>query len=116
MILRSTSVCFLLAVIAGCAQTPSGGLGSSHRHTFGQPPAEAARCFARNAEEHSSALVAEISTSSDAAQVVVRVKNGVHYATADFRRSGSGAVGTIALNVRTSGRTSDLLDNLVEGC
>src|SRR5688500_6821156 len=116
MILRSTSVCFLLVVIAGCAQTPSGGLGSSHRHTFRQPPAEAARCFARNAEEHSSALVAEISTSGDAAQAVVRVKNGVHYATAYCRRSGSAAAGTLAPNVRTSGRTSDLVDNLVEGC
>ena len=54
-----------------------------------QPPEKAARCFAHNAEEHSSALVSEVRIDRDGtAAVVVRVKNGITYATADIRRSG----------------------------
>ena len=84
---------------------------------FKQPPIEAARCFARNAEEHSTALVAEVNATRDGgAQVIVRVKNGVTYATADVRRAGAASSGTITLMVRTSGRRSDLLDALVEDC
>ena len=90
--------------------------GSRHFHQFRQPPDKAAACFARNAEEHSSALVSEVRPGQDTAHVIVRVKNGVIYATADFERAGSGSRGTVALNVTTSARQSDLLDALTEGC
>ena len=108
----------LLAPLAGCAVGPRSApeLGSSHSVRFQQPPHDAARCFARNAEEHSSALISEVQTGRDGAHVIVRVKNGVTYATADFQRVGTGSRGTIALNVRTTGGASDLLARLVEGC
>jgi hypothetical protein len=108
----------LVAQLAGCAAPPRGApaAGSSHALRFQQPPIEAARCFARNAEEHSSALVSEVQTGRDDARVIVRVKNGVTYATADFQRAGGGSRGTVALNVRTTGGASDLLARLVEGC
>jgi len=80
------------------------------------PPLEAARCFARNAEEHSGALVAEARAQRDGAETIVRVKNGVTYATAEFRPSGKGSTGEVELMVRTSGRQSDLLDALFKGC
>jgi hypothetical protein len=107
-----------LALLAGCSQAPrqSGQYGSTHSHRFLKPPREAAHCFARNAEEHSSALVAEVSARDSAAEVIVRVKNGVTYATADFRRAGTGSSGAITLMVRSSGRNDDLLGSLVEGC
>ena len=50
------------------------------------------------------------------AEVIVRVKNGVTYATADIKRAGQASTGTIVLMVRTSGRRNDLLNTLVEGC
>jgi hypothetical protein len=104
--------------VAACAVSPRQSVshGSRHVHRFQQPPAQAAACFARNAEEHSSALAAEVRPGFDRAQVVVRVKNGITYAIADFERAGSGATGSIQLNVATSGRRNDLLDALVEGC
>jgi hypothetical protein len=108
----------ILIVLAGCAQPqrPSGGYGSTHTFRSQQTPEQAARCFARNAEEHSSALTAELTPGSDTARVVVRVKNGITYTTADFRRSGAGSTGSITLMVVSSGRQSDLLDSLTEGC
>ena len=117
--MRSTTAILLAGLLAGgCsgAQRGGGDTGSVHSHRFKQPPREAAQCFARNAEEHSSALAAEVNGTRDGAEVVVRVRNGVTYATADFRKSGAGSAGTITLMVRTSGRRSDLLDALVEGC
>src|SRR5688572_5296082 len=97
-------------VPAGCASTQrqSGAQGSSHTHRSQLPPDKAARCFARNAEEHSSALVSEVSPTSSGTQVIVRVKNGVTYATASYRQSGSGSVGAIQLMVVSSGRRDDL--------
>ena len=110
----------LLAYVGACAAPaatrPASSFGSRHMHRFQQPPDRAAACFAHNAEEHSSALVAEIRPGRDSAQVIVRVKNGTLYATADFQRAGSGSTGTIALNVATTGKRNDLLDSLVEGC
>lgn len=106
----------LLAVViaSACAQAQRkpAAHGSTHTHRSQLPPEKAAGCFARNAEEHSSALVSEVTGG----EVVVRVKNGVTYATAAYRRSGAGSVGSIALNVMTSGRRGDLFDALVEGC
>jgi hypothetical protein len=48
--------------------------------------------------------------------VVVRVRNGVLYGTADFERAGAGSTATLSLNVTTSGRRSDLVDALLAGC
>jgi hypothetical protein len=108
----------ILIVLAGCAQAQrqGGSYGSTHTFRSQQTPERAARCFARNAEEHSSALAAEVTPGGDSAKVVVRVKNGVTYATADFRRSGAGSTGSITLMVVSSGRQSDLLDSLTEAC
>jgi hypothetical protein len=105
-------------VLAACAQvgpqTPSAG--STHTYRSQQPPDQAARCFGRNAEEHSSALVSKVTVQESRADVAVNVRNGVPYATAEFRRSGSGSVGTIMLNVVTSGSQRDLVASLTEGC
>ena len=100
--------------LSACAQPSrdAGAYGSQHAHRFQQPPEKAARCFARNAEEHSSALKAEVT----GAEVVVRVKNGVLYATASYRRSGSGSVGTIDLRVSSPSGRNELFDSVVEGC
>jgi hypothetical protein len=109
----------LLVQLIACASPPlrqPAAYGSRHTLRFQQPPDKAAACFARNAEEHSSALVAEVRPGRDSAQVIVRVKNGVPYATADFQRAGTGSTGTIALNVTSTGRRNDLVDALVEGC
>ena len=108
----------ILIALAGCAQPQrqGGSYGSTHTFHSQQAPERAARCFAHNAEEHSSALAAEVTPGNDGARVLVRVKNGVTYATADFRRSGAGSVGSITLMVVSSGRPSDLVDALTEGC
>ena len=109
----------VLLALVGCAQAQrsQAEYGSRHTHRFQQPPQQAAQCFARNAQEHSSALVAEVNaTREGGAQVIVRVKNGVTYATADLRPSGKVSTGTITLMVRTSGRRNDLLEALVESC
>jgi len=108
----------ILIALAGCAQPQrqGGSYGSTHTFHSQQAPERAARCFAHNAEEHSSALAAEVTPGNDGARVLVRVKNGVTYATADFRRSGAGSVGSITLMVVSSGRRSDLVDALTEGC
>jgi hypothetical protein len=104
--------------LSGCAAPAreSTAQGSRHSVRLQQPPAQAAACFARNAEEHSSALVAEVRPAGDSAEVVVRVKNGILYGTAEFRRAGNGSTARIALRVATTGRRSDLLDSLIEGC
>ena len=108
-----------LVLVSSCGSAPRGAgeYGARHTHRFQQPAEAAARCFARNAEEHSSALVSEVQIGSAGnANVVVRVKNGVTYATADIRRAGQGSTGTIVLMARTSSRRDDLLGSLVEGC
>lgn len=109
------------AVVSACApfqsrEAPSGG-GSRETVRLQLPPEQAARCFGRNAEDHSSALVSEVSARRDGtAETIVRVKNGVTYATAEFRRAGNGSTGEIRLNVTTTGRRGDLVDALVKGC
>lgn len=119
MILRAIAALGVSTLLAACSfgQAASGGFGgSTHTVRMQQPPAQAARCFARNAEEHSSALVAEVNSTRDGgAETIVRVKNGVLYGTADFRRAGAGSSATITLMVITA-RRSELLDSLVEGC
>ena len=107
-----------LAAVSACTSSPRPGTpgGSSHTVRLQLPPDQAAACFARNAEEHSSALTAQVRREADRAEVVVRVKNGVLYGTADFQRAGAGSRATIALNVMTRGRLGDLVDALTEGC
>jgi hypothetical protein len=88
------------------------------RHQFVHPPQRAAACFARNAEEHSSALVAEVRPPDrqGRVEVIVRVKNGVTYATAELRPVGERADGTITLMVISRRGNRQLVDSLVEGC
>ncbi len=88
------------------------------RHLFAQPPLGAAACFARNAEARSSALVAEVKPpdARGHVEVIVRVKNGVLYATADLRPAGTRAEGTITLMVISRRGTPELVSFLVEGC
>ena len=108
----------LAAVLSACTSSPRQSTpgGSSHSVRLQLPPDQAAACFARNAEEHSSALTAEVRRGGDFAEVMVRVKNGVPYGTADFRRAGAGSRATIVLNVMTRSRLGDLVDALTEGC
>ena len=108
----------LLLMIAGCALVQEDKSAGTVRHVFAQPPQRAAECFARNAEAHSSALVADV-RPPDArghVEVIVRVKNGVHYATADVRPVGQRAEGTITLTVSSSRGNQELVRTLVEGC
>ena len=101
--------------LAACATGARDGGPSGQSVRVKLPPDQAAACFARNAEEHSGALVAEVRPGRDRAEVVVRVRNGVLYATADFRRAGAGSTAALTLNVITK-RRSDLVDALFEGC
>ena len=123
-----TVVMAIFALLPACS-TPflggsGGGTGASrsavtphHKSVrLRQAPEAAARCFARNAEEHSSALVAEVTGGPSKSDVIVRVKNGLVYALASFARAGSGSSADITLNVTTSGSMGDLLGELTEGC
>jgi hypothetical protein len=117
--LRVAATVAVAVALSACSEIPrsgGGSVGGEHTYRSQRAPEAAARCFARNAEEHSSALSAEVTPREGAADVVVRVKNGVPYATANFRATGSGSVGSITLNVVTSGSQSDLLESLTEGC
>jgi hypothetical protein len=107
-----------LTLLFACSSPTRPGAPTSSRQTvrLQLPPDQAAACFARNAEEHSSALVAEIRRAGDRAEVIVRVKNGVHYGTGEFQRAGSGSNATLTLNVMTNSRRSDLVGALLEGC
>ncbi len=111
--IAAIAVC--LSACAGSPRTVS-PQSSPSGVRLSSPPSEAAACFARNAEEHSSALVAEVRPGRDRAEVTVRVKNGVLYGTASFARAGNGSTADIRLNVTTTGRRSDLIDALTEGC
>ncbi len=108
----------LLLLLAGCAWLQEDQPGSTVRHRFAQPPERAGACFARNAEAHSSALVAEVRPPDARGHVVVivQVRNGVTYATADLRPAGQGAEGTIALMAVSLRGTRELVRSLVEGC
>lgn len=104
--------------VAGCTNLRDDASGSTFTRQFAQAPQAAAACFARNARAHSSALVAEV-RAPDArgrVQVVVSVKNGVHYATAELRPAGTRAEGTIRLDVVSRNGNRQLVDMLVEGC
>jgi hypothetical protein len=108
----------MMLTFAGCALVRETAPVTTVRHRFTQPPQQAASCFARNAEEHSSALVSEIRPSDARGHVelIVRVKNGVTYAIVELRPMGAGANGTIRLAVFSSGGMRDLVRSLVDGC
>jgi hypothetical protein len=108
----------LLLALAGCAPTREEAFPETVRHAFAQPAQRAAACFARNAEAHSSALVSEVRPpdTNGRVSVVVRVKNGVTYATADIRPAGERAEGTITLMAISAAGTAALVRSLVEGC
>ena len=111
-----TPILAVSLLLAACASGARNAGPSSQTVRAKLPPGQAAACFARNAEEHSGALIAEVSPGGDRADVVVRVRNGVVYATADFRRASTGSTARLTLNVTTSGRRGDLVDALLEGC
>lgn len=102
---------------AGCTPMRE-DTASTVRHVFAQPPQRAGECFAGNAEAHSSALVAEVRPPDfrGRVQVIVRVKNGVTYATADLWPAGQGADGTITLMAISLRGARELVRSLVEGC
>ena len=119
LVLGSTGIISqVLLLFAGCALVREDATGADFRHRFAQPPQRAGACFARNAEAHSSALAAEV-RPPDArghVQVMVRVKNGIPYATVDLQPAGAGADGTIQLMVVSAGGARELVRSLVEGC
>jgi hypothetical protein len=108
----------VVLALAGCGSpfATRTGAGATETVRVALAPDRAAACFARNAEEHSSALVAEVDAGRDRARTVVRVRNGVVYAIADFDRANSGSTATLTLNVTTTGSRRDLVDALLEGC
>ena len=109
-------VSIFVVVACGTPSRQSATHGSRHTVRLQQPPEAAAACFARNAEERSSALVAEVQPRGSGVEVIVRVRNGVLYGSGDFRRAGAGSTASIVLMVSTTGRRSDLLEMLLEGC
>ena len=115
---KTLSCSLLLLMFAGCALVGKNATASTVKHRFAKAPQGAAACFARNAEEHSSALMAEVrpADASGRVEVIVRVKNGVSYATAELRPAGTRAEGTITLMVVSSGGARELVRSLVEGC
>lgn len=116
-IVITTSLPALVALAAAGCQVLPAASESEFAHRFTQPAEQAARCFARNAEAHSSALVAEVSgVARGRYEVVVRVKNGATYAIARIGGTGPAATGVVQLNVQSSRGNRELLDALVEGC
>lgn len=115
---QALACAMLYAVLAGCSLVRDDAGSGAVRHSFSLPPQRAAACFARNAEAHSSALAAEV-RAPDARghiEVIVRVKNGVLYATADIRPAGSRSDGILNLMVVSKGGTRQLVESLVDGC
>ena len=115
---RALIVSTLLLTFAGCALVAEDAFASTVKHRFAQSAQKAAACFAHNAREHSSALVAEVRPPDDRGrvEVIVRVRNGVTYATAEVRPAGQRAEGTIELMVVSSRGRRELVRSLTEGC
>src|SRR4051812_16911683 len=81
--LKNLAQLLLLAlVLVGCSVMRKVAAATTVRHRLARRAAQAAACFARNAEEHSPALVSEVHPPNSRGQieVVVRVKNGIAYA------------------------------------
>lgn len=116
---KNPALCALLMLMsAGCTFMQEDPGAHTVRHRLSLAPEDAAACFARNAERRSSALVAEVGPRDARGQVevVVRVKNGVTYATAEMRPVGQGAEGRIVLMVTSPRGTQPIVQSLVEGC
>ena len=116
MNVQTAAVLLLVTVLAACAGSrPSAG--SRYDHRFVLPAERAAQCFAHNAEERSSALVAEVTRLRDGRmEVTVRVRNGVTYASATIEPSARGSIGAIRLNVESTEGTGSLMQSLVKDC
>jgi hypothetical protein len=108
----------VLLMTAGCTLRREEASTNIVKHRFDKPPQAAGACFARNAEARSSALVAEVKPpdARGHVEVIVRVKNGVLYATVDLRPVGARAEGTITLMVISKRGTQELVSSLVESC
>jgi len=103
-------------MFTACAGLPA-STGGRYDHRFALPVERAAQCFAHNAQAHSSALVPEVTPLKNGRMdVVVRVRNGVSYATATLEPSDGGSAGTIRLNVDSSEGNRSLVESLVQGC
>ena len=115
---RALVVAVLVLTLTGCALVADDASASTVRHRFAQSAQKAAACFAHNAQEHSSALVSEVRPldAKGRVEVIVRVKNGVTYATAEVRPAGQRAEGTIELMVISSRGRRELVRSLTEGC
>lgn len=108
----------LATLLAGCPFVQDSGSVTTVKHTFTLPPPQAAACFARNAERHSSALVAEVG-AVDARGVVtveVNVRNGVPYASAELRPAGRGSGGILTFMVIAKSGMGQLVGMLTQGC
>lgn len=115
---RFAAVGLMCIALSGCNLMPRETSSGAITRQLKEPPARAAACFARNAENHSSALVAEVGRpdARGNVQVVVRVRNGVLYAQADLRPAGTRSEAVISLNVTSVRGTAQLVDTLVDGC
>lgn len=107
-----------MAALAGCPFASKEGSPTVVRHAFTQPPPQAAACFARNAERHSSALIAEVGrpNANGVISVEVTVRNGVSYASAELRPAGRGSSGVLTLMVTAKSGMRPLIEQLTEGC
>lgn len=115
---RALATAAMTMALAGCPFAPKDGSPTVVQHAFTQPPRQAAACFARNAERHSSALVAEVGTPNANGVVIVEitVRNGVSYASAELRPAGRGSSGVLTLMVTAKGGMRQLIEILTEGC
>jgi hypothetical protein len=97
---------------------PEAHAQSAHTLRFQQPAEKAAHCFARNAEDYSSALMTEVRPRGDGAamEVQVKVKNGFPYADLQLQPAAHGSTGKLSLNIVSTGKRKDLLHFLTKGC
>lgn len=107
-----------MALLAGCPFASKEGEPTVVSHAFAHPPRQAAACFARNAERHSSALIAEVGMPNTSGMVTVEVtvRNGVSYASAQLRPDGRGSTGVLTLWVTAKGGMRPLIEQLTAGC
>ncbi len=115
---RALGCVALAALLAGCPFVPDAGSPATIQHTFSLAPQHAAACFARNAEHHSSALIADVGVPNTRGVVTVdvNVKNGVPYASVELRPAGRGSEGTLTLMVIAKSGIRQLVEALTHGC
>lgn len=115
---RFLATIVLPLLLGACAFPRADRSTNTVTHRFTLPPQAAGACFARNAEARSSALIAEVKPpdARGHVEVIVRVKNGVLYASAELRPAGARAEGLITLMVVSRRGQAELVSSLVEGC